>query len=107
MTAYKLWHGFQVHMPKVPRYSLGIKIDGLFIEIIELVFRALQIVRDKTPLLELASCKLDALKFMLQITWEIQAVDDKKYINLSKELNEVGRQLGGWLRKVQKENSAR
>jgi len=101
-----LWYGFQVHIPKIPRYSLGIKIDNLFFEIIESVFGALQL-NNKVSLLEFASRKLDTLKFLLQIAWEIQALDNTKYINLSERLNEVGRQLGGWIRKLHKENSAR
>jgi len=105
VVAYKLWHGFQIHIPKIPRYSLGIKIDRLFIEVIELIFGALQ-SNSKLAFLELASRKLETIKFLLQITWGIQALDDKKYLTLSEELNEVGRQLGGWLRKTQKENSA-
>ncbi|MBI2097935.1 MAG: four helix bundle protein [Candidatus Vogelbacteria bacterium] len=106
VTAYKLWHGFQVHIPKVPRYSLGIKIDRLFIEVIELVFNTLQTNEKMSPL-ESASQKMDTLKFMLRVAWETGVLDDKKYTSLSEELNEVGRQLGGWLKKVQKENSAR
>lgn len=39
-AAYKLWHEFLHHFPKTARYTLGEKIDALFIEIIELIFLA-------------------------------------------------------------------
>ena len=42
----------------------------------------------------------DILKFMLQIMWEINLLDNKKYIALSKHLEEIGRMLGGWQKKT-------
>lgn len=107
MAAYKLWHEFKVHIPKIPRYSLGVKIDCLFTEVVELVFGALS-AKNKLPFLETATRKFDTLKFMLQVLWRLHAIDDKKYTILSEELGEIGRQLGGWLRKTDdRENSAR
>ena len=37
---------------------------------------------------------------MLQIAWEIKALDAKKYILLSGKLDEIGRMLGGWLKQL-------
>ena len=42
------------------------------------------------------------LKFFLQIAWEIKALDNKKYILLSDNLNKLGKMLWGWLKTVQK-----
>lgn len=84
-------------MPKTARYSLGIKIDNLFIETTELIFIASRLNKEKKlPYLEKASGKLDLLKFFLQIAWEIKSLDNKKYIILSEHLNEIGKMLGGW-----------
>ena len=38
--------------------------------------------------------------------WELKDLDDKKYVSISEPLNEVGRMLGGWLRKTEKETPA-
>jgi len=38
------------------------------------------------------------LKFFLRISWEIKAVDNKKYIALSERLDEIGKMLGGWIK---------
>ena len=40
------------------------------------------------------------LKFFLQISWEIRALDDKKYIALSGYLTEIGKMLGGWIKQT-------
>jgi len=52
----------------------------------------------KLLFLQKAGIKLDILKFFLQVAWEIKSIDNKKYIILSDNLNEVGRMLGGWNR---------
>lgn len=98
---YELWHGFLPHIPKDARYTLGAKVDSAFIETVEAVFRASLLTKDKkVAFIEEASTKLDLVKFFLQITWEIKALDNRKYALISAELNEIGRMLGGWIRQA-------
>jgi len=40
--------------------------------------------------------KLDSLKFFLQLAWENKCLANNKYTELSEQLNEIGRMLGGW-----------
>lgn len=76
---------------------MGGKIDFLFIETIENLFIAAhKSGGEKTPYLIRASDKFDLLKFLLQVAWELKTLDNKKYIALSKKLDEIGRMLGGW-----------
>ncbi len=73
----------------------------LFIETIKNVFVATHKSRDqKIVYLNTASDTLDLLKFMLQIVWHIRIIDNNKYIGLSKELDEIGKMLGGWLKQT-------
>ena len=84
---------------KTTKYSLGLKIDLLFLEVIEYIFTASHKNKEnKLTFLNKASDKLDLLKFLLQIAWEIKVLDNKRYIILSKGLDEVGRMLGGWIK---------
>lgn len=55
----------------------------------------------KLPIVQKASSKLDALKFFLQIAWELKALDNKKFAAISSPLAETGKMLGGWLRQLQ------
>ena len=106
IAVYKQWQSFIHHLPKQTRYTLGEKIDLLFIEIFELIITARYLPqKQKLPILQKASLKLDLLKFFLQISWEIKTLDTKKYILLSKPLDEIGKILGGWQNQVIK-NSA-
>lgn len=105
MAAYKVWHEFLPHIPKDSRYTLGSKIDASLIETIEAVFSASYLGGEKKlPYLQRAAAKLDLVKFFLQILWEIRALDNKKYAALSEKLDEIGKMLGGWLRKISTQN---
>ncbi len=95
-------------MPKFSkdyRYTLGFKIDSLFVEITEIIYEAqyAKLVKKKLCL-EKASLKLDTLKFFLLILWEIKGIDNKKYIHLSKHITEVGKMLGGWIKDTESKN---
>jgi hypothetical protein len=101
IEAYKLWHEFMPNMAKTSRYTLGQKIDDLFIETTELMFLASHLAKEqKLPYLQKATAKLDLLKLFLQISWEIKAIDNRKYIMLAEPLEEVGKMLGGWVRQT-------
>lgn len=87
------------HFPKSSRYSLGSKIDALLIEISEAIVAAAYLLKEeKLIYVKKAIIKLDMLKFFLLISWEINALDNKKYITLSEKLDEIGKMLGGWIK---------
>ena len=96
-TLYHLWYSYYQILPKLYRYSLGRRIDTLFVEIIETIAGASFLAREeKAPYVRLARRKVDTLRIMLMILWETKTLDNKKYIALSEKLEEVGRMLGGW-----------
>ena len=91
-------------IPRLTRYSLGEKINNLFIELAELILTAgFSPKPQKAVIIDKASIKLDTLKFFLQTAWELKTLDSKKFSNLSTHLVEVGRMLGGWKRQLIKE----
>lgn len=96
-TVYILWHEYHEIIPKTQRYSLGNRIDNLFVEVMEAVSVAAFLRREeKLPYVRLAIRKLDTLKILLMILWETKSLDNKKYIALSIPLTEIGKMLGGW-----------
>ncbi len=97
-----MWHNYLDDFPKKSRYTLGHKIDDLFLEVIENIIKAGYATKiEKEIFLKRASVNLDVLKFFLQLCWEIKVLENKPYINLSEKLNEIGKMLGGWLKSVQ------
>ncbi|MDP2789854.1 MAG: four helix bundle protein [bacterium] len=103
---YRHWYAFYHALPKLHRYSLGIKVDTIFVDTIEAVAWASFLPRDeKVPVVRLATRKVDTLKILLMVLWENKSLEDKKFIALSAELEEIGRMLGGWLGQLKKQNS--
>ena len=105
-TTYQLWYGYYQILPKSHRYSLGYRIDTLFVEIIEAVAIASFLPKEeKRPYVCIAIRKLDTLKVLLLVLWETKSLDNKKYLALSLHLDEAGRMLGGWNGQLAKQNS--
>ena len=105
-SAYITWSGYHQTLPKTHRYSLGQKIDTLFIETIEAVAVASFLSKDeKVPWVRLAIRKMDTIKILLLVLWETKSLDSKKYIALSFPLEEIGKMLGGWNGQLIKQNS--
>lgn len=94
---YKIWQEYRAHFPTQSRYTLGDRTDNLFIDILELLFVAsYQKGIDKLPTLRRSILKIDTLKFMIRIVWELKILDNAKYIVISKHLEEIGKMVGGW-----------
>lgn len=107
-SGYIVWHGYHDTLPKTQRYSLGNKIDKIFVEVLEIVaFATFTAKKERLPYVTQASRKFDTLKILLMILWEIKSIDNKKYIALSITLDEVGKMLGGWLGQLEKQNPAK
>ena len=95
--AYILWHKVHVILPQSKRYTIGNKIDKLFIDMIESAATAYFLPKEeKIPYVRLTIRKLDTLKVLLMVLWDIKTLENKKYIQLSIPLDEIGRMLGGW-----------
>ena len=105
-STYLVWYEYYQILPKTHKHSLGQRIDGLFIEIIEALATASFLPRqDKAPYVRLAIRKIDTLKILLMILWETKSLDNKKYIALSAKVDEIGKMVGGWSGQLQKQNS--
>lgn len=66
---------FLPHLPRLKCYTLGVKIDNLFVELLEITFTAKYARReDKLNILEELSKKLDNLKFFITLLWEAKGL---------------------------------
>lgn len=95
--SYIIWHEYHNILPKTQRYSLGNRIDKIFIELLEAISTASFLSREeKLPSVRLSIRKLDTIKILIMMLWETKSLDNKKYIALSIPLDEAGKMLGGW-----------
>ena len=106
--AYLLWCDYHSKLPKDKRYSLGQRIDWLFIEAIEAIATASFLIREeKLPFIRRAIQKMDTLKILLMVLCESKSLENKRYVALSAKLDEIGRMLGGWNGQLTKNSSRR
>ena len=93
-----MWHSSIANLNRVDRYTLGAKIDDIFLSLLELIFRGCFAYDkfEKISIVSQAIAKSDLLKFFLQLGWEQKVIDHKSYGALILLLDEVGRMLGGW-----------
>ncbi len=102
-SAYKLWHQYHELVPKSQKYSLGNRIDKLFVEAIEASVTAMFLSKEeKLPWIRLTTRKTDTAKVLLMILWETGSIDDKKYLALSSVIDDAGKMLGGWYGQTRK-----
>lgn len=98
---YGVWQDYLTHFPKANRFTIGSKIDILFLEAIEYAFLAsYNHTAEKQALLNKSISKVDLIKLLLQLSWEIKALDNKKYAVLAGKFAEIGKMLGGWKRQL-------
>lgn len=101
--AYSKWHLHLEHIRKIDRFTIGVKIDSEFQDLLEALFQG-TFAYDKFEKLSLvgkAIAKTDILKFFLQIAWEQKVIPHKFYASLIIDLDEIGRMLGGWKKSLQ------
>ncbi len=107
-NTYLAWFNYYNTIPKTHRYTLGGKIDDLFVQTIEAIATATFLHKqEKLPYVRHAIRKLDTIKVLLLVLWETKSLDNKKYILLSSHIDTVGKMLGGWHGQLQKQNSPR
>lgn len=105
--AYGLWQEYLTHFPKANRFTLGSKIDNIFLNAIEYCFLASYSAHaEKIVLVDQCIARVDLLKLLLQLAWDMKALDTKKYMHLSEYLAETGRMLGGWRKQLQNKTPA-
>ena len=98
---YKLLYQYVASFPKKDRYTLGQRVENSLLDFMESVILASQLSKtDKLPVLQKASIKLDVLKVFIRLCKDLKILDNKKYLMLESQIQEIGRMLGGWIKVV-------
>ncbi|MFA5009924.1 MAG: four helix bundle protein [Patescibacteria group bacterium] len=101
---YKALHDALLKFPKVERYSLGQTAQNATLGLIELLISASKTSQPqrKSDCLTLANTKLEMIKLFLRLSKDVNALTDRRYLELQSILQEVGKMLGGWIRSVKR-----
>lgn len=63
--------------------------------------------QSRVLILERADAQVQLEKMLVRVLYATRAIDQKKYLRLQVQLQQIGRELGGWIKNIRaKRNSA-
>lgn len=83
--------------PKRVRFTFADRINNLALDIVEDLVEA-RYSRDKQSLLKRVNLRLEKLRVLLRLCHQLQYLPHQGYEHAARELNQVGRMLGGWIK---------
>lgn len=87
--------------PRTRRFTLGERLESGLLEVLaELVDAAYR--RDKAPALRRANRRLQVVRHLWRLGWELEVVPMRRYEHGARLLESLGAQVGGWLRAREK-----
>jgi hypothetical protein len=107
---YLIWMNIVPHIPKTARYTIGVRIENKFLNLLELAYAAYFIEKEKKEeKISMCIFELDILKFLISTSWEAKCISHKQYEDIAANLDEVGKMLWGWKKSLNsdKKNRAR
>ena len=84
-------------LPRAHKFTLGDRMTNLALDTLELLIQAVY-TRNKRDLLRQANLNLEKMRYLMRLCYDLDLLVLKKYEYVSREINEVGKQVGGWLK---------
>lgn len=84
-------------LPRSQKFLLGDRIQTTALNVLEHLVEAAY-TRERTGLLKRSNLGLEKLRFWLRLTKDLHLIDFRRYEHGARCIDEVGRQVGGWLR---------
>ena len=88
--------------PRQHRFVLGERLERTLYDLLETLIQA-KYSRERKSLLDDANLKLEILRFQIRLAKDLQCLQVKSYSFASKQIDEIGKLVGGWL-KARKSN---
>ncbi|MDC8449326.1 MAG: diversity-generating retroelement protein Avd [Nitrospira sp.] len=83
--------------PRVRRFTLGERLETGLIEVLELLVEAAY-TRNKEMPLQRANLRLEVVRHLWRLTYELKVMATRQYEHGARLIDDLGRQIGGWLR---------
>ena len=83
--------------PRAQKFTLGDRIVTLSLDILDVLIEATY-TRKRLPLLQKANVQSEKLRYLIRLCHDFKLLSAKQYAYISKEINEVGKLVGGWIR---------
>jgi hypothetical protein len=83
--------------PRTQRFTLGERIETKLFDVLEQLLKA-SYSRQKREALQEANLQLEMLRHFWRLAYEIKVIALKRYEQGAKQMDGLGRQIGGWLK---------
>jgi hypothetical protein len=98
-TLYKLVDSYRMRIPKIKRYTLWLKTENSALAALEGIIKTShQSGAKRLDTLYEISIQLDMLKVFIRLAQETRCIDSKQYLEIQKNIQEIGQMLGGWIK---------
>ncbi len=84
--------------PRNHRFVLGERIERNLYDLLEILIQA-KYSRQPNDLLQRANLLLEILRFQMRLAKDLQCLKPNSYGFATKAIDEIGRLVGGWLRR--------
>ena len=88
--------------PKTVRFTISSRITEISINTIELLVEAIY-ERYKINILKQTNLNIEKLRVFFRISYNRKYISVRQYEYISRELNEVGAMIGGWMKQSRSE----
>jgi len=90
-------HRLAITLPREHRYTFGAELKKRVLKFLTLIIRA-NSQKMKIVVLGQASEQLEELKILIRLGKDLQVIGIRKYEECSRIFDEIGKQLGGWIK---------
>ena len=98
---YRLLHELEKTIPKSERFTVWQRSQTVCLDILQgLISIGYQAPEKRADGLLRIAPSVDMLRVFLRLSFDVKAINQKKYITLQEALDEIGRMLGGWIKSV-------
>ena len=102
---YKQIYWLSPKIPKKDKFGIWLKIENIYLELMSLIIAAsLEFRTNKLPILNSARIKIETLKRLTRICRELNIINDKIYIVIESDLQEISKMTNGWIKYLLKKS---
>ena len=83
--------------PRSRRFTLGERLESGLLNVLEALVEA-AFSHDKKPSLSRANRQLEVNRHLWRLALELKTINLKRYEHGIRQMDDIGRQIGGWLR---------
>jgi hypothetical protein len=85
--------------PRSQKFLLGDRIEAIALDALEALIQATY-TRDRRALLDAANLAIEKLRHLFRLAMDLRLLDARRHEHAQRELDAIGRMIGGWRREA-------